>query len=338
MIDLQAVKPQDLNQMFTLLQQEFATRHWQATIPYLGSRHCFITKQDGRRLHIYGATPPTTSYAAAHLADDKFATYQALSGTAIPQPETVLMPANRIDSDGVSDLFKKYDQLVVKPLDSAHGRGVTVGCKTVAEVQAAASLATGGSNSKQKVLIQAQYEAPTPMDIRIVCINYQYRAALIRKPASVIGDGVHTVRELITAENTKSDRGEAYHARLAVIDAVKAERFLKAEIDEVPPKDQTVAVLGIANYGAGGETIDVTDAIPKWLQKYAEEASRTCSLPVAGVDFMLSKLPESADKEADLRPVFIEINKCPALAMHDMPTHGKPQNVVKKYCDYLATL
>ena len=44
-------------------------------------------------------------------------------------------------------------------------------------------------------------------DYRVLVVNYKFVAAALRTPAFVIGDGIHTVQELIDRENLDPRRG-----------------------------------------------------------------------------------------------------------------------------------
>lgn len=338
MINLADVAPEKLNQMFVLLQQEFIKRKWKATIPYEQSPHCYIDRGDGKILHIFSATPPTTSFAAAHLANDKFATHQLLGSVNIPQFDTILVDGTNPNTEQIRNMLEKHGTLVVKPKDGGHGKGITLDCTTVEEVIQNIPLAVQHNKSGVQVLVQEQYKPKKIYEVRILCIGYKYVAALLRKPARVFGDGTSTIRELVIVENRNPQRGVAYRSRLATIDITKVEKYLADKINQVPNDGEEVEVLGIANYGAGGEIVDITDVIPLWLREQAEEASRLCDLPVAGVDFMTAASPGLSASKADLQAVLIEINKCPSLDIHDHPTQGSSRGVIAKYADYLASL
>ena len=75
MIDLLQVPDDRLGQTLRLMKAEFIKHGWSVTIPYVGASHCFIDRGDGKIIHSFSVTPPTTSFAAAHLANNKFATY-----------------------------------------------------------------------------------------------------------------------------------------------------------------------------------------------------------------------------------------------------------------------
>jgi len=337
MIDLKLIAEDKLGQTQKFMRRELIKRGWKAEVPYLGSGHYFLERCDGKKLHIFSSTPPTTSFAAGSLANDKFATYQLLKDSNVPQLETIKVSGSG-SIDKAIEFLKDKKTVVVKPIDGGHGKGITVNVRNEPDLAKAVKAALSQSKYINAAVVQEQYPHDAIYDLRILTINYKYVAAVYRVAARVFGDGIHNIFELIEIENATERRGKAYHAELATIDAERVRTYMKDKINNIPSLGEEVSVLGIANYGAGGETVDVTDNLPDWLIKDAEEASHICELPVAGVDFMLARLPRTDHTQEELDVSMIEINKAPLLTMHDMPTSGVSRNAVSKYIDYLSLL
>lgn len=337
MVDIATVPDENLSQTLRLMKAEIMKRGWTAELAYVGSPHCFVRREDGTRLHVFSATPPTTSYAAASLANDKYATYELLKTAGMPQLECQLAHDGVAFEESVA-FMEAMGKIVVKPVDGGHGKGITVNVSSPEALQRAIQTARAERRSIDAALLQRQYLHETIYDLRVLCINYRYYAATWRVPAHVVGNGVSTVRELIASENASERRGKAYYAPLATIDIARAEQYLGPEIDNIPALNENVTVLGIANYGAGGETIDVTDVLPMEIREIAQQAARVCELSVAGIDFMIAAQPTVDTPLEALDAVIVEVNKSPMLAMHDEPTSGTSRGAVSAYMDYLATI
>lgn len=312
-------------------------RGWRVYAPYVPTPHMFIDRGDGRRLHIFSATPPDVSYAAAHMVNDKYATYVALDDAGIRQLRSCQAYPGQPNQEALT-LLSHSGTVVVKPIDGGHGMGITVGVNTPEGLQQAIGVAAQSNRSMQGVVVQSQYIAQVLTDIRIVCIGGAYVAAVKRIPARVFGDGVSTVLELVRAENQRPERGEAYRSKLTRINEEAVRQYLGEGCNNVPSNGIEVRVLGIANYGAGGELVDVTDDVPAWMRQEAEQAASVLGLAVAGVDYLTDSdvLPGMAREQSNA--VIIEVNKCPALAMHDEPTVGVNRHVTERYLDYLSSL
>ncbi len=87
------------------------------------SNDLILTRPDGKEIRVSSSTPPTTSVFALHLADNKLASYSLLEQLGVSQPETLVVKS----PEDAQRLLDKYGTIVIKPVDGAHGRGVTTG-------------------------------------------------------------------------------------------------------------------------------------------------------------------------------------------------------------------
>lgn len=332
MIDVSTTEAGDLKLTTRMICDEAIRRGWKAELYSRHSSFLRLTKPDGKQIVIYSAIPPTTSFIAAKASNDKFITQSILESADLPVlPSYVISSSEELA--GVVSLFPDEQELVVKPLDSSHGNGVSVGVVGSEAVLRALELALRFSDA---AVIQSF--VPAAIDIRLACIDYKFTAGLIRQPAGVVGDGVRTVRQLIEHENRQEYRGINYTRKLNRIDLALAQEYLAGRVDAVLAPGERSNVVGTANVGTGGETHDITDVVPDWLIRMAESAARAIELPVCGVDFLVRSMPTPESTPDELRPVIIEINKGPALFIHETPTHGKARPVIAAYVDYLDKL
>lgn len=337
MLDLYSLDTDSLRQTKRLLRDEFKKRGWQAYVAYPSATLITVVRDDGVKFDINSSTPPTTSFVAAKTADDKFATYSKLESLPlVRQLETRLLKTED-DMYLLSEMLAKYPKIVIKPLDGAHGNGVTTNIRTLEEAHAAIE-SVRLKKPQGTLLVQAQYETDITHEVRVLCINGAYVAAIYRQPARVFGDGIHTVTELIEIENSQPQRGEPYVQLYASINIDEVRTYLGEAIYAIPGSGEQVNVLGVANYGAGGETIDVTDVIPQWMTRDAEAVARHMDLPLVGVDFIMKQYPTPDATQDELSPVVLEINRTPSLGIHDEPTDGVSRQTVATYVDYLASL
>lgn len=335
MIEIDQNIAQTLKATARLICEEALKRGWKVKAPYIGSVHLYIDRRDGKEpIHVYSSTPPTTSYAAAVQADNKLAVYHRLKSFDIPQFETLLYQGKNSEQR-IQEIFDAKKKVVAKPIDGSHGNGITTNIDNIESLRVAVNLAK--QHSKQgKVIIQEQFSGEFA-EIRVLTINYKMVGAIERVPARVFGDGKSTIRQLIEQENSSARRGEQYRAPLTRIDIKRSETFLKQVIQTIPAAGEEVSVLGIANYGAGGELVDSTDRLPKHIIAQAEEIAKLLELPVAGVDYIV-KAGVDFDKLKPEEVSVLEVNKCPSLCIHDEPTAGDSQPATEKFLDYLDTL
>lgn len=300
-------------------------------IPYEGSSFLFIKRNDGREIRSYSSTPDSTGSVSGLSVDDKFCTHQLLLEAGLPVQDSFLVHDDVPEE--VLDMLQ--DGVVVKPVDASHGNGITTHVFSQEDLRSAIQIAQEFNLSARAVIVQKMYH--NPIDLRLLCIGDVFVAATLRLPASVKGDGVHTVAELIDIEN-HTFRGLPYEAKLARIDPESCGRFLGSRLGCIPERGEKFVVSGKANYGAGGEVIDISDEIPAWLVQYAENAAKTIGTHVSGVDFLVRTLPSKDHSPEDLLPVITELNKCPSFIIHEEPTSGVARKVTSAYVDYLSTL
>ena len=320
MQDFFSVPESDIPMSLRCFREELRARGWTKAVLNKGLYNFItVTRPDGKVIPLYSLTPPTTIYASGFLADDKLATYNIFKSIDVPTPYTELLAKDSAERKAqLARLFKQYSRLVVKPVDGAHGYDVFTNLTSIEEVES--TLPT--TSHKIGRLIQEQL-SPKSYEVRVICIDYKYTAAFARIPASVTGDGEHTVRELISIENS-TIRTAPYQSNLAFIDEMLSQEYLDkhAIADKVPEKGEKVQVVSICNIGCGGTVENLTDTFPESKRALAEKIARAFSLPVVGIDF--------------LDDYVIEVNSTPSL---HYPTSDESATVcIKKFVDYLESL
>lgn len=333
MIDARNVDPAQLSMSLKMTIQEAHSRGWEVMLYYIGSGQMRITRSDGKTLEVYNATPPTTSFTAGHSANNKFLTMLLCQDNNLPIPRTFMSKDVAEIKTLSKNLFNEGKKVVIKPLDAAHGHGVSVNLDESSDLDAAIKYA---QQFAKATIVQEFLEKQ--VDVRLTCINHECVAGLIRMPARVMGDGQHDITQLIEIENQNPSRGENYEKPLNKIKLDIAQKYLGNSINQVPPEGEYISVLGTANVGTGGETQDVTDDLPQWLKDLAVKASKAAALPVCGVDFLLKMSPKSDHAYDQLDPKLLELNKCPSLFIHETPSFGLARPTVKAYVDYLETI
>ncbi len=161
-------------------------------------------------------------------------------------------------------------------------------------------------------------------DYRCLVIGGKVAAIAERVPASVTGDGEHTVRELVDIANSDPRRGighEKVLTRIKVDEA--AEALVRAqgfELDEVLPDGTWVKLALTGNMSTGGTSIDRTiEAHPDNVE-IAETAAQIVGLDVAGIDFIC---PDIATPVRETGGAIVEVNAAPGLPDAHPPDRGR---------------
>ena len=160
-------------------------------------------------------------------------------------------------------------------------------------------------------------------DLRVVVIDHEVVAAAVRRPASIVGDGVHTVAELITAQSRRRAAATSVESTIPLDDlTIETVRAAGLGLDDVVEEGRQVRVRRTANLHTGGTIHDVTDQLHPTLAAAAVQASRVLDLPVTGLDLLVP----AVDGEDY---VLIEANERPGLANHE------PQPTAQRFVDLL---
>jgi cyanophycin synthetase len=271
-----------------------------------------------RRL-IQAAMTDRTNAISVDIASDKELTKILLEQASIPVPEGQIVNS---ESEATSALMDLTAPVVVKPLNGQQGKGVSLNLTTAQEVIEAFYIARGFSRD---VLVEKLVQG---RNYRVLVVNGRMCAASERFPAHVIGDGLHTIAELVEIMNQDPLRGEGHEKPLTKI---KIDEIVIAYLDKygltpnyVPEQDQTIFLREGINLSTGGTAVDVTDIVHPTVKHMCERAARAIGLDVCGVDLVLKDITEPFTKTSG---AVIEINASPGLRMHTHPSEGVSRDV-----------
>ena len=146
-----------------------------------------------KQRRIQAAETDHTSAVAESIAQDKLLTKSLLQAAGVPVPNG--RPVDNA-ADAWAAALEIGGPVVVKPQDGNQGKGVTVNLTTREEIETAYAVAERISD---EVLVERYLPGH---DFRILIVGDKLAAAARRDPPLVIGDGVHTVRELVDQVNS----------------------------------------------------------------------------------------------------------------------------------------
>lgn len=176
----------------------------------------------------------------------------------------------------------------------------------------------------------------TGRDYRLLVVGGRMVAASERIPAHVIGDGIHSVRELVEIENKNELRGDGHGKPLTRIkideQAVKVLYKQGLELESVVDKGRVVWLRENANLSTGGIAIDCTEEVHKENRRIAEMAAKTIGLDIAGVDMVI---PDISKPISYNYGAIVEVNAAPGIRMHLYPARGKKRNVASHILDMI---
>jgi cyanophycin synthetase len=270
-----------------------------------------------------------TALVAVDIAGNKDKTKQLLDDSGIPVPRGVVV---RSVEDAVREAKRLRFPLVTKPLDGNHGRGVTIGIAN--EEQLRFGFEEALREAKTRDVIVEQYFAGN--DHRILVVGGELIAVAERVPAQVVGDGVHSIQQLIDEVNKDPRRGRGHEKVMTQIrvDAHVREVLERSHlmVDSVPEPGQTVVLRTTANLSTGGTAVDRTNEIHPDNAEIARRAAAIVGLDIAGIDFIAPDISRSVRETGG---GIIELNAAPGFRMHLEPSVGPPRDVARPVIEML---
>ncbi|MDB5744330.1 MAG: cyanophycin synthetase [Polaromonas sp.] len=279
-----------------------------------------------RQRRIQAAELDATSAVAESIAQDKDLTKKLLRAAGVPVP--LGRPAANAD-DAWAAAQEIGLPVVLKPQDGNQGKGVTVNIMTRAHLD----IAWRAAAEHGEVIVERFLPG---CDFRLLVVGSKLVAASRREPPQVVGDGQHSVRELVDIVNQDPRRGEGHATSLTKI---RFDEIAVARLDvqgftpeSIPARGRRVILRNNANLSTGGTATDVTDEVHPEIAARAVAAAQMIGLDICGVDMVC---------ESMLRPLeaqdggVVEVNAAPGLRMHLSPSYGKGRAVGAAMIDEL---
>jgi cyanophycin synthetase len=269
----------------------------------------------------------TTSNIAVDIACNKEETKMLLEAAEIPVPRGTVVRTE----EGLQAAIEKFGYpLVIKPIDGNHGKGNTTNINSWDQSLKGFEAA---QNFNRSVIVERFIQG---VDFRCLVINYKFICAALRTPASVIGDGEHTIQWLVDEINKDPRRGYGHEK---VLTQITLDTFSQKMLDEkgytletVPPKGELVLLKPTANLSTGGTSADVTDEVHPANIFMCERIARIIGLDICGIDIMSPDLRTPVTENGG---AILEVNAAPGFRMHIEPAEGLARNVAEPVVDML---
>ncbi len=300
-------------------------------IPWIRlNRYSLVQLGHGRfQQRIQATVTGQTQHIAVEIASDKEDTRVLLESLGLPVPKQVLVYG---PEDAVEAAEHIGYPVVTKPLNANHGRGVSIKLTTPDAVRRGVEHASQHGTSSA-ILVESFI---TGFDHRMLVVDGQLVAVAKRVPGHVVGDGEHTIEQLVDLVNQDPRRGIGHEKVLTQLKFDdQAERLLaKAGYDAgtVLPAGETFYLRSTANLSTGGTAIDLTDVVHPDNRDMAVRAVKAVGLDVGGVDFLTDDVSRSW---REVGGGIVEVNAAPGFRMHVAPSEGTPRDVAGPVMDML---
>ncbi len=270
-----------------------------------------------------------TKHISVEISCDKEDTHNLLNDLGLPVPQQRMVYSAR---EAVRAAQRIGQPVVVKPLDANHGRGVSINLNSDEEVEA--GFAEAKEHSRSRAILVESFI--TGFDHRMLVVDNKLVAVAKRVPGHVVGDGKHSIAELVEIINQDPRRGIGHEKVLTMLELDnQAKRLMEnAGVTEetILPSGEAFYLRSTANLSTGGTAIDLTDVVHPDNRDMAERAIMAVGLDVGGVDFLIDDITRSYK---DIGGAIVEVNAAPGFRMHVAPSEGQPRDVAGKVIDML---
>ena len=272
-----------------------------------------------KQRRIQAAEMDITSAISESIAQDKQLTKKLLAAAGVPVPEGRIV---KNAADAWQAALEIGLPVVVKPNDGNQGKGVTVNIKTESDLIAAYATAC---EFRDDILVERYMSGN---DFRLLVVGNKMVAAARRDPPKVIGDGKHTVKQLVDIVNLDPRRGSGHSTSLTKIRFDDIARGCLAnqglQEDSVPERGKRIYLRNNANLSTGGSATDVTDDVHPEVAARAVAAAQMVGLDICGVDVVCDTILKPLEDQGG---GIVEVNAAPGLRMHLAPSFGKARPV-----------
>ena len=271
----------------------------------------FTLKYRGREVRCYNSLTDRVGAVTFHLTQDKHLANSFLKKHGFPVPEQIRYTTFK----KAVEFLNSRKPIVVKPRTQWGARGVSTHISDEKKLHYALNRA--GRFEKGIVL----EECVCGVDQRLIFVDHCFTAAIQRTPPFVTGNGIDTIKNLISSRNKEKSGIDPANIIPLDRETLRCLTGQNQDFDTILKAGQKVQARWTTNFHTGGTVDIITDTVDPDLINTAEKISRLAGLPLIGVDFLVDKTNKS----------FKIVELAPDVAVS--PRGGKI--VAKRYIDCL---
>ncbi len=216
--------------------------------------------------------------------------------------------------------------LVVKPINGSVSRHVTTNITSLNQFTQALEMAFQYS---PQCLIERYIG--TGRVHRATIVDMRYTGCIQQIPAHIVGDGVHTIQQLIEQKN-KARGSRLYHPILVDKTTLELLSLQKYSLGDIPAQNSFIKLQHDPFLKLGGDIKDMSDDIHPENQALFEKIARIFNLHLVGIDFILEDIKKPWHMQTS---ALLEINTLPSIEMHHIPSIGTSRNIAAKLVDMM---
>jgi cyanophycin synthetase len=279
----------------------------------------FLAKlPSGRKMVFEGLPRPGGPTSALEWMDDKSEVKKRLGGAGLPVPKGkaffLLSSAKKF--------FRSFGKTVIaKPVFGSRSRHTRIHIKDEKFLEESFKVV------KQICPFVSIEEELQGLVHRVVLIGGKCVAVLRRDPPYVIGDGKHSIKDLIKISNNDHRRKGVFHEIPINFELDMELKNQGIDKNFVPESGAWISVGTKIGRSQGGVNTDVTDFVNLKNKILFENIAKFVDDPLMGVDFIMKDVSRPYDEQMPCG--VIELNSIPFLDLHMYPFEGKERDLSK---------
>jgi len=291
---------------------------------FVPERGCFYIKVLGKRILIESKISIVReSFVSNSFTRCKDITHKLLESYGLPTPDTKCFYMKTFNkTKAIQKLSELTYPIILKDASGSNSIGIFPFIEQPQEAYMvlARELPHYHNMVAQEMVFGKEY--------RILLLGEKVIGALEMTPPFIVGDGVSSIRKIITSKQNTTDRRTDFDKKLNQI--LKDQNVT---LETILAKKKVVFIKKSSCLAEGGETSDVTDKVHADVVKICVAASKAVGKHLVGIDVICENISEKPSKK---NFHILEINGKPDLYIHYNPTHGKTKNVVKDIVKFMA--
>jgi D-alanine-D-alanine ligase-like ATP-grasp enzyme len=247
---------------------------------------------------------PFLNNTAKRISSEKGLAYDLAKSLGATVPYTYIVRAEENITAIPGELRDKLP-LIVKPGNASLSNGLTIDITNDKQLTAAIIMAR---KFDRTVLIQQQV---TGEEVRFAVIDGNFRAAILRRTPRLVGDGRHTLKELLDRENKEREELSLPYAKYPILDQSIVD-LTQLEMSKILDDGEIIELGKSSMIRRGASAYNITDTIHTSYVETAEKLASALGKGFMVVDMFIKdfSVPLTPDNYA-----FLEFNMSPNLPL-----------------------
>ena len=271
-----------------------------------------------------GFETPLNNSCSENLARNKYCANKLLESAGIPVPKAAAIHIDEFKQGLLEHIIADLSfPMVVKPLMGSQG------CDVVCNIPDMEQLMDHMNRllPANEILLIEEFHGNLN-SFRILVLHQRIIGVIQRYSAYVVGDGRHSITELVASANIKREQlnnelapivlDEECHIRL---------KELGLTPEYIPSPDERVQLCYTCNASRGGTYEALSTKLCEKNRQLFIHICTVLNLNIAGIDVECADLNRPITRS---NGVIIEVNSSPSVRIHETPQSGKPIRVTQK--------